>query len=117
MKKFFEFQLDETTCCALLYGFIKNHEIIAALEDIIDKKRLKLTADELIRSKNLYIRFELPQQAENLDELKLIYSQIAQAELKRLKETNIKNFGCHHTLKEHLTALKIMAENCKTLAN
>lgn len=70
-------ELNSVECCALARGFAKNPKVIAQLMDLIDKKKLKLFADELVRTERLAF---IP-----TDEMKTAYYQIAKAELAGLE--------------------------------
>lgn len=93
-------ELGETECCALAHAFSKNPEIISQLMDLVDKKSLKLFADELVKTKSLVF---VPS-----GEMRMVYSQIAEAELKRLTDGG-NDFQCGHSVEEHQKALQSVA--------
>ena len=90
-------ELDAIECCALAHGFAKNPETISKLMDFMDKKKLKLYADELINTEHMAF---LPN-----DEIQTAYTQIALSELNRIDDMDT-SFKCNHSREEHRKSLQ-----------
>jgi len=90
-------ELNESQCHALEWAFENNPDVVAQLGDFADEKKIKLWESELKMTTRLVVA---PDEA-----MKIVYYQIAEAEMKRLaNENNI--LYCGHSSQEHLAALK-----------
>lgn len=97
---------DEIDCCALANAFAKNPEAIKTLSGAMDPKKLKASADILINTTGIGFQRN--------EEVGMAYSQMAEAELERLKKTDDPDFYCAHSEEEHEKALKSVIEKLKT---
>ena len=103
-------KLDRAETCALAHGFAKNPKAVSQLMELVEKKKLKLSADVLIRSANLKFPHD--------DEIETAFYQIAAMELKRL-EGGVR-FECTlrlHSLEEHKKALQSVIEKLSKPVN
>ncbi len=104
--------LNKIECCALAHGFAKNPKTVSALMDLMDKKDLKLDADILLRSAKLPV----PLDKKN-EKLRIAYSQVTEAELKRIAENQDLKFHCKHSATEHEQALRSALEKLSVPEN
>lgn len=102
--------LEGGECCAIAHAFAKNPDAVAALKKIVDPRKLKLLANEMINTESLSY---LP----SADD-KISYEQMARAELKRLEADGAKEgFYCNHSKEEHVKHLNSVLAKVETKAN
>jgi hypothetical protein len=93
-------ELDELECHALQLAFMNNPEALAQLTVIASEKDMKLWSNELKGTTHLVF-------APN-EEMKMVYAQIAEAEIKRLAAEKDPVFHCGHSPADHQRALQLV---------
>ncbi|MBI2063982.1 MAG: hypothetical protein HYT65_03265 [Candidatus Yanofskybacteria bacterium] len=104
-------ELNELDACALVHGFSKNRSAIKELKDVAGIEKLKTSAYALLRTEGMRFR--------PTEEMKIIYSQIAEIELKRLAEAGESGFRCGrgHSLEQHKKSLEEVLSKLKPVVN
>jgi hypothetical protein len=91
-------EFNEMTCCAMAHAFARNRAAVEKLKEIIPPDKLRKMAEILPTTKNMTF---VPS-----EEMQTVYSQIAKAELERLKTEKTPDFYCDHSINQHVKALQ-----------
>jgi hypothetical protein len=102
------FELNALECCALQTAFVKNPDVVRQLEDLAGRRELGVIKEELQETSYLSLIAD--------PITKAIYTQLAEAELKRLQETTDR-FSCGHSGEEHERALRSVISTCAAPIN
>lgn len=90
-------------CCALTTAFTKNSETVHQLENLLNRRSLGIMKDELRDTDNLVLIAD--------PITKAVYTQLAEAELKRLAQQT-HGLSCGHSGEEHERALRSVKTIC-----
>ncbi|MBI2669675.1 MAG: hypothetical protein HYX20_00800 [Candidatus Yanofskybacteria bacterium] len=109
-------ELNELDTCALALGFNQNQSATEQLKDVAGAEKLKLFEDILL---DVTKRMAIKMKFKPSEEMKIIYSQIAETELKRLADMGETSFRCKrgHSLEKHRKSLESVLLKLKPTVN
>ena len=97
-------KFDKVTCCALKRAFGENAEVANQLGGMVGIKEIKLFKDILHNTDEMkFVPSEI---------MKIVYSQIAKQELKRIDEQmeGDDDLSCSHSVEKHKGVLRAVIE-------